>query len=99
MSYSKKTIAKVMERFQQKPIKARELATMRRIEIQNRFADIKAIDDKLAETSCKVYAIIALGTPDAKDHLARIEAENQASRQEPSACVIRIPRILHIGEV
>ena len=88
MSYSKKTIAKVMERFQQKPIKARELATMRRIEIQNRFADIKAIDDKLAETSCKVYAIIALGTPDAKDHLARIEAENQALQADKNRLLV-----------
>ncbi|MBE6551112.1 MAG: ATP-binding protein [Ruminococcaceae bacterium] len=82
MSYSKKTISKVMDEFRQKPIKARELATLRRTEIQNRFPDIKAIDDKLSESGFRIYEIISSGAPDAKERLSELEAENQSLQAE-----------------
>lgn len=88
MSYSKKTITKVMDEFRQKPIKARELATFRRTEIQNRFPDIKAIDDKLAESGFRIYEIISSGAPDAKERLAELEAENQSLQSEKNRLLI-----------
>jgi len=85
MSYSKKTITKVMDEFRTKPIRARELAMAKRNEIQNKFPDIKAIDDELSEAGFKIYEIISSGSPDAKERMEELERSNLALQEKKKA--------------
>lgn len=77
MGYSRENFNRIKQEYEEKYIRARENADVRRIKIYVEIPEIAEIDRILERTGARIMGIVCSGAADAEQKIARLREENQ----------------------
>ena len=77
MGYSRENFNRIKQEYEEKYIRARENADVRRIKIYVEIPEIAEIDRILERTGARIMGIVCSGAPDAEKKISKLREENQ----------------------
>lgn len=77
MGYNRENFNRIKQEYEDKYIRARELANLRRVKIHNEIPEIAEIDRILERTGARIMGIVCSGASDANEQIAKLRADNQ----------------------
>lgn len=77
MGYSRENFNRIKQEYEDKYIRARENADVRRIKIYVEIPEIAEIDKILERTGARIMGIVCSGAADAEQRIAKLREENQ----------------------
>lgn len=77
MGYNRENFNRIKQEYEDKYIRARELADLRRVRIHNEIPEIAEIDRILERTGARIMGIVCSGASDANEKIAKLRADNQ----------------------
>jgi len=77
MGYNRENFNRIKQEYEDKYIRARELADLRRVKIHNEIPEIAEIDRILERTGARIMGIVCSGASDANEQIAKLRTDNQ----------------------
>lgn len=77
MGYNRENFNRIKQEYDDKYIRAREMADLRRAKIHTDIPEIAEIDRILECTGARIMSIVCSGTADANEKIAKLRADNQ----------------------
>ncbi len=85
MAYKMDSFKLVSERFEERRRRAEQDAEMRRLEVQEKHPEIRAIDEALASTGMRIFRTACAGGENVRERVGEIRRENEQLLEERRA--------------